>query len=75
MGIIVTTTLASIDRADIPGAGMVMPVIIITTYTGIPKAGLALILAVNKLLEMCKTVVNLTGDAAVSIIINNSASI
>ncbi|NLZ94986.1 MAG: dicarboxylate/amino acid:cation symporter [Bacteroidales bacterium] len=71
LGIIITATLASIGSAAIPGAGMVMLVIVLA-QAGIPEAGLALIFAVDRPLDMCRTAVNLTGDAAVSMIVAKS---
>ena len=68
LGIIVTATLASIGSAAIPGAGMVMLVIVLA-QAGIPEAGLALIFAIDRPLDMCRTTVNLTGDAAVAMIV------
>jgi len=69
LGIIATATLASIGSAAVPGAGMVMLVIVLA-QAGIPEAGLALIFAIDRPLDMCRTVINVTGDAAVSMIIN-----
>jgi Na+/H+-dicarboxylate symporter len=71
LGIIVTATLASIGSAAVPGAGMVMLVIVLA-QAGIPEAGLALIFAVDRPLDMCRTVVNVTGDAAVSMLVAKS---
>jgi proton glutamate symport protein len=71
MGIIITATLASIGSAAVPGAGMVMLVIVLS-QAGIPEAGLALIFAVDRILDMCRTTVNVTGDAAVSMLIAKS---
>lgn len=71
LGIIVTATLASIGSAAVPGAGMVMLVIVLG-QAGIPEAGLALIFAVDRPLDMCRTAVNVTGDAAVSMIVAKS---
>ncbi len=71
LGIIVTATLASIGTAAVPGAGMVMLVIILS-QAGIPEAGLALIFAVDRPLDMCRTVVNVSGDAAVSMLVAKS---
>ena len=71
LGIIVTATLASIGSAAVPGAGMVMLVIVLG-QAGIPEAGLALIFAIDRPLDMCRTTVNVTGDAAVSMLIANS---
>ncbi len=71
LGIVVTATLASIGSAAVPGAGMVMLVIVLA-QAGIPEAGLALIFAVDRPLDMCRTVVNVTGDATVSMVIAKS---
>lgn len=68
LGIIVTATLASIGSAAVPGAGMVMLVIVLA-QAGIPEAGLALIFAVDRPLDMCRTVANITSDATVAMII------
>jgi len=68
LGIVATATLASIGSAAVPGAGMVMLVIVLA-QAGIPEAGLALIFAVDRPLDMCRTVVNVTGDATVSMIV------
>jgi proton glutamate symport protein len=71
LGIIATATLASIGSAAVPGAGMVMLVIVLA-QAGIPEAGLALIFAIDRPLDMCRTSVNVTGDAAVSMIVAKS---
>ncbi len=71
LGIIVTATLASIGSAAVPGAGMVMLVIVLG-QAGIPEAGLALIFAVDRPLDMVRTSVNVTGDAAVSMMVAKS---
>ena len=71
LGIILTATLASIGAAAVPGAGMVMLVIVLG-QAGIPEAGLALIFAIDRPLDMCRTVVNVTGDAAVSMMVAKS---
>lgn len=71
LGIIVTATLASVGSAAVPGAGMVMLVIVLA-QAGIPEAGLALIFAVDRPLDMCRTTVNITGDAAVSMMVAKS---
>lgn len=71
LGIIVTATLASIGSAAVPGAGMVMLVIVLA-QAGIPEAGLALIFAIDRPLDMCRTTVNVTGDASVSMLVAKS---
>ncbi|MCF8246689.1 MAG: dicarboxylate/amino acid:cation symporter [Saprospiraceae bacterium] len=68
LGIILTATLASIGSAAVPGAGMVMLVIVLA-QAGIPEAGLALIFAVDRPLDMCRTVANVTSDLTVTTII------
>ena len=73
--IVLTALLASIGSAAVPGAGMVMLVIVLESI-GFPSEklaiGLALIFAVDRPLDMCRTVVNVTGDAAVSMIVGRS---
>ncbi len=69
--IVVTATLASIGSAAVPSAGMVMLVIVLG-QAGIPEAGLALIFAIDRPLDMCRTVVNVTSDAVVSTIVAKS---
>jgi proton glutamate symport protein len=71
LGIIATATLASIGSAAVPGAGMVMLVIVLA-QAGIPEAGLALIFAIDRPLDMCRTTVNITGDASISMIVARS---
>lgn len=71
LGIIATATLASIGSAAVPSAGMVMLVIVLA-QAGIPEAGLALIFAVDRPLDMCRTVANVTSDCTVSTVIAKS---
>lgn len=71
LGIVLTATLASIGAAAVPGTGIVMLVIVLA-QAGIPEAGLALIFAVDRPLDMLRTTVNITGDAAVAMIVGNS---
>jgi Na+/H+-dicarboxylate symporter len=66
--IILTATLASIGSAAVPGAGMVMLVIVLTSV-GIPTEGIALIFAVDRPLDMFRTAVNVTGDTSITSII------
>lgn len=66
--IILTATLASIGSAGVPGAGMVM-LIIVLNAVGLPVEGLALILAIDRPLDMLRTVLNVTGDAMISTIV------
>ena len=69
--IVVTATLASIGSAAVPGAGMVMLVIVLGAI-GVPEQGLALIFAVDRVLDMCRTTVNVTGDATVAMLVAKS---
>ncbi|MBT8269649.1 MAG: dicarboxylate/amino acid:cation symporter, partial [Bacteroidia bacterium] len=73
--IVLTALLASIGSAAVPGAGMVMLVIVLESI-GFPAdklaIGLALIFAVDRPLDMCRTVINVTGDAAVSMVVAKS---
>ncbi|MBX0333042.1 dicarboxylate/amino acid:cation symporter [Pontibacter sp. HSC-14F20] len=70
-GIVLTATLASIGAAAVPGAGVVMLVIVLQ-QAGIPIEGIALILAPDRLLDMLRTAVNVTGDASVAMIVAHS---
>ena len=69
--IVLTTVLASIGTAAVPGAGIVMLVIILESV-GVPSEGIAIILGVDRILDMVRTTVNVTGDATVSLIIAQS---
>ena len=66
--IVLTATLASIGAAAVPGAGMVMLVIVLGAIN-VPTEGLALIFGVDRILDMMRTVVNVTGDATVATIV------
>lgn len=67
--IILTATLASIGSAAVPGTGMIMLIIVLSSVN-IPAEGLALIFAVDRPLDMMRTSVNVTGDSVISVIIN-----
>ena len=69
--IVLTTVLASIGTAAVPGAGIVMLVIILESV-GVPSGGIALILGVDRILDMIRTTVNVTGDATIAVLIANS---
>ena len=69
--IILTATLASIGSAAVPGAGMVMLIIVLASV-GIPTEGIALIFAVDRPLDMIRTAVNVTGDSTITSIIATS---
>jgi len=66
--IVLTATLASIGTAAVPGAGIVMLVIVLKAI-GVPVEGIALIFGIDRLLDMCRTVVNVTGDAVVAVVV------
>jgi len=66
--IVLTATLASIGAAAVPGSGMVMLVIVLGAI-GVPVEGLALIFGVDRILDMMRTVVNVTGDATVATVV------
>ncbi|SFC10260.1 Na+/H+-dicarboxylate symporter [Parapedobacter composti] len=72
--IILTTVLASIGTAAVPSAGIVMLVIVLG-QAGIPEAGLALIFAVDRPLDMCRTLTNVTSDTAVSAMVAKSVGL
>ena len=68
LGIVLTATLASIGAAAVPGAGIVMLVIVLE-QAKVPVEGIALILAPDRILDMCRTIVNVTGDASVCMLV------
>ncbi len=70
MTIILTATLASIGTAGVPGAGMVMLAMVLTSV-GLPVDGIALVAGVDRIFDMGRTTVNITGDACCSIIVSN----
>jgi Na+/H+-dicarboxylate symporter len=69
--IVLTALLASIGAAPVPGAGLIMLVIILEAI-GVPSAGVALILGVDRILDMMRTSANVTGDATVAVLVNAS---
>ncbi len=66
--IVMTATLASIGTAGVPGAGIIMLIIVLESI-GVPAAGIALILAPDRILDMFRTIVNVTGDAMVCTVV------
>ena len=66
--IVFTALLASIGTAAVPSAGIVMLVIVLEAV-GVPATGIALIIGVDRLLDMCRTATNVTGDAAVAAVV------
>lgn len=69
--LVISATMASIGAAPVPGAGMVMLVIILQSI-GIKPEGLALIIGVDRVLDMFRTTVNITSDACVATIVNDT---
>ncbi len=68
--IILTATLASIGTAGVPGAGMVMLAMVLTSV-GLPVDGIALVAGVDRIFDMGRTTVNITGDASCCVIVSN----
>lgn len=69
--VILTATLASIGTAGVPGVGLVMLAMVLQ-QVGLPVEGIALIIGVDRLLDMTRTAVNVTGDAMVSCLVGKS---
>jgi Na+/H+-dicarboxylate symporter len=74
MIIVLTATLASIGAAAVPSAGLVLMIVVLESV-GLNPAWIAIILPVDRILDMCRTVVNVTGDAAVSVIVSATEKI
>ena len=68
--IVLTATLASIGTAGVPGAGMVMLAMVLTSV-GLPVDGIALVAGVDRIFDMGRTVVNITGDATCAVVVSN----
>ncbi|WP_295421212.1 dicarboxylate/amino acid:cation symporter [Sulfurovum sp.] len=71
--VILMSVLASIGTAGVPGVGLIM-LSMVFTQVGLPVEGIGLILGVDRLLDMIRTAVNVSGDAAVSVIVAKSES-
>lgn len=69
--IILTATLASVGTAGIPGGGLIMLTLVLTAV-GLPVEGVAIIAGIDRVLDMARTMVNVTGDAFVSVLIDKS---
>jgi len=69
--VILTATLASVGTAGVPGVGLIMLAMVLN-QVGLPVEGIALIIGVDRLLDMMRTAVNVTGDAAATVIIAKS---
>ena len=66
--IVLTATLASIGTAGVPGAGLIMLTMVLQTV-GLPLEGLALVAGIDRILDMARTTINITGDSACAVII------
>ena len=71
MMIVLTGTLASIGTAGVPGAGMIMLAMVLQSV-GLPLEGIALVAGIDRVLDMARTCLNITGDAAVTMAISHS---
>ena len=71
MMIVLTGTLASIGTAGVPGAGLIMLAMVLQSV-GLPMEGLALVAGIDRVLDMFRTCVNITGDGAVTIVVNET---
>jgi Na+/H+-dicarboxylate symporter len=71
LAIVTNVVLSSIGVAGVPGGAMVTTAMLLQSI-GVPSAGLALILAPERILDMCRTATNITGDAAVAVIVASS---
>ena len=69
--IVLTGTLASIGTAGVPGAGLIMLAMVLQSV-GLPLEGLALVAGIDRVLDMFRTCLNITGDAAVACVINET---
>ena len=69
--VILTATLASIGTAGVPGVGLITLALVLQ-QVGLPVEGIALIIGVDRLLDMIRTAINVTGDAAVSTIVGRT---
>jgi Na+/H+-dicarboxylate symporter len=69
LSIILTATLASIGTAGVPGSGMIMLTMVLQSV-GLPVEGIALVAGIDRILDMGRTTVNITGDAACSIVVD-----
>jgi Na+/H+-dicarboxylate symporter len=69
--VILTATLASVGTAAVPGVGLITLAMVLE-QAGLPVEGIALIIGVDRLLDMVRTAVNVTGDSTVSLIVGKS---
>ena len=71
LSVILIATLASIGTAGVPGVGLIMLAMVLN-QVGLPTEGIALIIGIDRILDMTRTAVNVTGDAAVSCVVANT---
>ncbi len=71
ISIILTATLASIGTAGVPGVGIIMLGMVLS-QVGLPLEGIAIVMGVDRFLDMLRTSINITGDSMVSIVVNKS---
>ncbi len=71
LSIILTATLASVGTAGVPGVGIIMLGMVLT-QVGLPLEGIAIVMGVDRFLDMLRTSVNISGDAMVSIVVNKN---
>ncbi|BAB07539.1 dicarboxylate/amino acid:cation symporter [Halalkalibacterium halodurans] len=69
--VVLTATLASIGTAGVPGVGLIMLAMVLQSI-GLPVEGIALVLAVDRILDMSRTAINITGDATCAVVIDES---
>ena len=67
---VLTATLASIGTAGVPGAGMIMLAMVLASV-GLPVDGIALVAGIDRIFDMGRTTVNITGDASAAVVVNN----
>jgi proton glutamate symport protein len=72
--VVLTATLASIGTAPVPGVGIIMLLIVLQSV-GVPEEGIALILGIDRLLDMARTIPNITGDATAAMIVASSEGV
>ena len=71
LSIILTATLASVGTAGVPGVGIIMLGMVLT-QVGLPLEGVAIVIGVDRLLDMLRTALNVSGDAMVTLVIDKS---
>ena len=74
LAILLMAVLASIGTAPVPGVGIIMLIIVLRSVH-VPEEGIALILGIDRILDMCRTTVNVTGDAAVATVVAKSEGV